>query len=117
MKTVDVRTFKQKVIDSKNKLKWKVEDTIKWVKQNPSSAAAIATGTAITVKTTLKIVKTVLNAIDAKERRKEVYCNDIQSTVKLRHELNYNEQRELRDRMNAGQSKFEALDYMNLLKR
>lgn len=117
METVDNRTFKEKVHDGWTKLKWKVEDGVKWIKDNPAPAATIATATAVTVKTTYKIVKTVIAASEDKERRKEVYCNDIQSTVKLKHELNYNEQRELRDRMNIGQSKFEALDEMHLLKQ
>lgn len=117
METLDTRSFKEKVRDAKNKVKWKAEDTIKWVKEHPTAAATIVSGVAVTAKTTLKIVKTVVNACEAKERKKEVYCNDIQSTIRLKHELSYQEARELRDRMDAGQTKFEALDYMNLIKR
>lgn len=117
METVDNRTFKEKAIDAKNKVKWKIKDGMQWIKENPETTAATATAIAVTARTLYKITRTVTNSVETRARRKEVYCNDIQSTVKLRHELNYNECRELRDRMNAGQSKFEALDCMNLLKR
>lgn len=117
METVDNRSFKEKFRDFKARAKMKVEDTIHWCKENPYATAAIATATAATVKTGFKIAKAVAQRVDDNERRKEVYCNDIQSTVKLKHELNYNEARELRDRMDAGQTKFEALDQMHLLKK
>lgn len=117
MVNVDERTIKQKFTDFKNKLKWKAQDTLNWIKDNPQSAATIATASVVVVKTTYKIVKAIIAVADDRDRRREVYCNDIQSTVRLKRELNYHEQRELRDRMNSGQSKFEALDDMNLLRR
>lgn len=115
METIDNRTFKEKFAEARAKAKIKIEDTICWIKNNPTSTVGILAGTAAILKTTYKIIKTGVDAREAKERKKEVYCNDIQQTVKLRKELNYFEARELRDRMNSGQSKFEALDEMGLL--
>ena len=34
----------------------------------------------------------------------DVYCNDVQGRVQLKHELNYKENKELRDRMNMIQT-------------
>lgn len=117
METIDERTFKEKFKDWKGRVKIKFEDTVKWCKENPIPTAAIATATAATVKTGYKIVKAVINATEEKRSRNSVYCNDIQANVRLKHELNYNEARELRDRMDEGQTKFEALDQMGLLKK
>lgn len=113
METVDNRSFKDKMKDGYTKFKWKVEDAWIFIKNNPKETAVIATATAATVKTIFKIGKSVV----AHAEGKTVYCNDIQSSVRLKHELRYNEARELRDRMDAGQTKFSALDEMGLLKR
>lgn len=117
METVDRRSFKQKVKDGCTKVKedWRAFTT--WAKENPNDAAkligSVITGTALAVNTCAKLYQ----AHEKQEQRRTVYCNDVQSYVKLKHELNYDEARELRDRMNCGETKFEALDSMDLLKR
>lgn len=119
MNTLDEKkkSLKEKVMEVKTKVKTKVDGIINFAKNNPMETAALATAGAGALASIYKIGRGVASAIDNVNSQKQVYCNDIQATVKLRHSLTYSEARELRDRMNAGQTKFEALDQMGLLKK
>ena len=76
----------------------------------------IGTGVSV-VKTVSGVTTKVVNAINDHNSKLTVYCNDIQGNVRIKHVLNYDEARELRDLMNGGYTKFEALDMMGLLKK
>lgn len=88
-----------------------------WVINHPTETVALIGAGALAVRTASGVATKIGKAIDAHDSKLSVYCNDIQGNVKIKHVLNYNEARELRDRMNLGQTKFEALDAMGLLKR
>lgn len=91
--------------------------TVTWIVENPKEAAMIAGAGVAVVKTATGVVTKVNRAVDDHKNKTTVYCNDIQQDVRVKHELNYEEARELRDLMNEGYTKFEALDKMNLLRK
>lgn len=91
--------------------------TVTWIINNPMEAAALAGAGVAVVKTATGVVTKVSRIVEGHENKTTVYCNDIQSDVRIKHELRYEEARELRDLMNEGYTKFEALDKMNLLKK
>lgn len=113
---VDMRTFKQKVEDGLFDAKQKAIQIGQWVAEHPMETIAIVTCGIATVSEVRKIYDRVDEKLEARKERLSVYCNDVQGRVQLKHELNYKENKELRDRMNNGETKFEALDEMGLLK-
>ncbi len=128
METFDERSTKEKWVAFKSNASCKIKHTCKnvkentvktvtWVVNNPGTTVALI-GTGVTVvKTVTGVVTKVGRVIEDQKNRTTVYCNDIQSDVRLKHELTYDEARKLRDFMNQGYTKFEALDEMNLLKK
>lgn len=113
---VDNRTFKQKVGDSLFYAKQRAMEVGQWVAEHPMETVAIVTCGVAAVSEARRLYDRVDDKREARKERLSVYCNDVQGRVRLKHELNYKENKELRDRMNNGQTKFEALDEMNLLK-
>lgn len=113
---VDTRTFKQKVRDGLLDAKWKAIEVGQWIAKHPMETIAIVTCGVSAVSEARRLYDRVDDKREARQERLSVYCNDVQGRVRLKHELNYKENKELRDRMNNGQTKFEALDEMNLLK-
>lgn len=128
METFDERSTKEKWATFKSNASCKIkhtcenvkENTVKtvtWVVRNPTTTVALIGAGVTVVKTATGVVTKVGRVIEDQKNRTTVYCNDIQSDVRLRHELTYDEARKLRDFMNQGYTKFEALDEMNLLKK
>ncbi len=113
---IDERSFKEKVEWKIYNAKCKVKRTYHWIKEHPTETMAIATVTIGAVAEIRKTGDRFAKIADDRRSRLTVYCNDIQGRVRLKHELNYSENLELRDRMSNGQTKFEALSEMNLLK-
>ena len=113
---VDNRTFKQKVKDGLLDAKRKAVEVGQWVAKHPMETIGIVTCGVATVSEARRVYDRVDEKREARKERLSVYCNDVQGRVQLKHELNYKESKELRDRMNNGQTKFEALDEMRLLK-
>ena len=113
---VDNRTFKQKVKDGLLDAKRKAVEVGQWVAKHPMETIGIVTCVVATVSEARRVYDRVDEKREARKERLSVYCNDVQGRVQLKHELNYKENKELRDRMNNGQTKFEALDEMRLLK-
>lgn len=128
MEVIDMRSNKEKW----EEFRWNVSnkarytcDNIKrnavkagtWCVEHPTEAVAfIGAGVAV-AKTVSGIGTKVGHAINDHNSKLSVYCNDIQGNVRIKHVLNYDEARELRDLMNGGYTKFEALDMMGLLKK
>lgn len=116
METIDTRSFKEKVQSGWVKFTTGVNDIWSWTKEHPVEAAG-AVGLALTgVAEGRRIYDRAHEAHEDKVSRTSIWCGDVQGRVRLKHELNARENRELRDRMNSGQTRFEALDEMNLLK-
>ena len=113
---VDTRTFKQKVEDGLFDAKQKAIQIGQWIAEHPMETVAIVTCGVATVSEARRLYDRVDEKHQARKERLSVYCNDVQGRVQLKHELNYKENKELRDRMNNGETKFEALDEMGLLK-
>ncbi len=128
MQTIDMRSNKEKW----EQLKWRasnnarrayedakknVNEAVQWVAENPAEAVAIGGMVIAGVNTGIRLVTKVGGVITDHNNKLTIYCNDIQSDVRLKHELKYNEARELRDLMNMGYTKFEALDTLGLLKK
>ena len=109
--------IKQRLNNAWNTTKETAAKTINWAAEHPVQTAAILTTAVSGVKVARGIGHDIHQMRVEKENRLSVYCGDIQSRVRLKRELTYYENRELRDRMTAGQTKFEALDAMGLLKK
>lgn len=115
---VEVMEKKKTVFDKAkelgNKGMDKLKATGKWIKENPGKAAEagmyIVGGVCITALTAAGFK----NANDAK---KDVYSKDIGESVRLKKELSNSDKVELDFRMSNGQSKIQALNEMDLLKR
>lgn len=116
MEVYDDRTFKRKFMDGVESAKLKLKDGVDYCRRNPGFIAEAGVTTVIVLKTATKLIKTVAEVKDEADSRKRVYCNDVQSYVKLKREPTRSDLEELRDRMDCGQTKFEALRDMNLLK-
>lgn len=116
MEVYDNRTFKEKLKDGVESTKLKFKNGVDYCRRNPGFIAEAGVTTVIVLKTATKLIKTVAAARDEADSRKRVYCNDVQSYVKLKREPTRSDLEELRDRMDCGQTKFEALRDMNLLK-
>lgn len=116
METIDTRSFKQKVEQAWWRFIAKVKSAFTWIIHHPAESAMIAGCVIGGVSETRRVYDRVHEAHEDHLARTSVYCNDVQGRVRIKHELNYKENRELRDRMNEGQTKFEALDEMGLLK-
>ena len=116
MEVYDNRTFKEKLMDGVESTKLKFKNGVEFCKQNPGFIAEAGVTTVVVVKTATKLIKTIAEVKDEADSRKRVYCNDVQSYVKLKREPTRSDLEELRDRMDCGQTKFEALRDMNLLK-
>lgn len=128
MEVIDMRSNKEKWEDFKWKASNKIRytcDNIKtnsikvgtWCIEHPAETVAFVGAGVAVVKTASGIATKIGKAIDAHDNKLSVYCNDIQGNVKIKHVLNYEEARKLRDLMNDGYTKFEALDRMGLLKK
>lgn len=116
MYTIDTRSFKEKVDYKLWEAKRKAEAAGRWIIQNPMETVALAGAGVAVVKTGMNVVTKVHVMITDKTARSMVYCNDIQNYVHLKHELTSGEAMLLRQRMNAGQTKLQALMEMGLLK-
>lgn len=110
------KTLKEKLQDFKEKESKKVTVFFTWVKQNPMMAVTIFSLILGFMTETRRMGDRISDAAARSKQRRTVYCNDIQSYVTLKHELNYRENKELRDRMSSGETKFQALDSMGLLR-
>lgn len=110
------RTLKEKLQDFKEKESKKVTVFFNWVRQNPMFAVTIFSLILGFMTETRRMGDRISDAATRSKQRRTVYCNDIQSYVTLKHELNYRENKELRDRMSNGETKFQALDSMGLLR-
>ncbi len=109
-------SFKQKLEWGLHDAKEKANQVLNWVGNHPAETVAIIGCTVGAVAEARRIGDRITSAADDRRSRLTVYCNDVQGRVRLKHELNYKENLELRDRMNNGQTRFEALGEMNLLK-
>ena len=109
----DEWSFKEKVEWKIYNAKCRAKNVCHWIKEHPTQTMIIVT---TAVGAISEVRRTGDRIADDRRSRLTVYCNDIQGRVRLKHELNYSENLELRDRMNNGQTKFEALSEMNLLK-
>lgn len=110
------RTLKEKLQDFKEKETKKLNVFFTWTKENPMLAVTIFSLILGFMTEMRRIGDRVSDAAARSKQRRTVYCNDIQSYVTLRHELSYRENKELRDRMSQGETKFQALDTMGLLR-
>lgn len=110
------KTLKEKLQDFKEKESKKITVFFDWVKQNPMLAVTIFSLILGFMTETRRMGDRISDAAVKSKQRRTVYCNDIQSYVTLKHELNYRENKELRDRMSSGETKFQALDSMGLLR-
>lgn len=113
---IDKRSFKEKVEWKLYNLKCKAINAYDWAKEHPTEALGIATVGIGAIAEIRRTGDRMAKIADDRRSRLTVYCNDVQGRVRLKHELNYRENLELRDRMSNGQTKFEALSEMNLLK-
>lgn len=117
---IDERSFKEKVKWKIYKVKCRAKLELRivyhWVKEHPTQTMIIVTTAVGAISEVRRTGDRIAKIADDRRSRLTVYCNDIQGRVRLKHELNYSENLELRDRMNNGQTKFEALSEMNLLK-
>lgn len=110
------KTLKERFIEFKEKETHKITVFANWIKQNPMLAVTIFSLVLGFITESRRIGDRITDAAEKSRSRRTVYCNDIQSYVTLRHELNYRENKELRDRMTSGETKFQALDAMGLLR-
>lgn len=117
-KIVDIneRSFKEKVEWKIYNAKCRAKNAYHWVKEHPTQTMIIVTTAVGAISEVRRTGDRIAKIADDRRSRLTVYCNDIQGRVRLKHELNYSENLELRDRMSNGQTKFEALSEMNLLK-
>lgn len=113
---IDERSFKEKVEWKIYNAKCRAKNVCHWVKEHPTQAMIIVTTAVGAISEVRRTGDRIAKIADDRKSRLTVYCNDIQGRVRLKHELNYSENLELRDRMSNGQTKFEALSEMNLLK-
>jgi len=113
---IDERLFKEKVEWKIYNAKCKVKNACHWIKEHPTQTMVIVTTTIGAIAEVRRTGDRIAKIADDRRSRLTVYCNDVQGRVRLKHELNYRENLELRDRMSNGQTKFEALSEMNLLK-
>lgn len=113
---IDSRNFKEKAQMKWNELVCKAQKTKEWMVQHPTETVAIITLGVGVIAEGRRTFDRVKGIYDARMSRLTCYCNDVQGYVRLKHELNYKENRMLRDLMNQGYTKFEALDRMNLLR-
>ncbi len=124
MEVIDMRNNKQKW----EEFKWNVENKArhtrdnavkagKWCIEHPAETVALVGAGVAVVKTASGVCTKIGHVIDGHNNKLNVYCNDIQGNVRIKHVLKYEEARQLRDLMNDGYTKFEALDMMGLLKK
>lgn len=112
----DCRSFKQKATEFGNKAKDVAVGGVVWVATHPIETAIIVGVSATALRQGRLAISKAVELHKDKVDRLTVYCNDVCGRVKLKHELGYRELKELRERMNDGQTKFEALDDMGLIK-
>ena len=110
------KTAKEKFQDFKDKASHKLDVYFTGVKRNPMMAVTIFSLILGFMTETRRMADRISDAASRSKQRRTIYCNDIQSYVTLRHELSYRESKELRDRMSSGETKFQALDEMGLLR-
>ena len=110
------KTVKEKFQDFKDKTSHKLEVFFTWVKRNPMLAITFFSLILGFITETRRMADRISDAAARSKQKRTVYCNDIQSYVTLKHELSYRESKELRDRMSSGETKFQALDSMGLLR-
>lgn len=114
--TIDNRTMKQKFEEGVEKAKRGMCAAGRWVTSHPVETISAVVAVTAAVRQG-RIIYDRVNAANAeKASRLTVYCNDVCGKVHLKHELDYKELKELHERMANGQSRFEALDAMNLIK-
>lgn len=113
---IDERLFKEKVEWKIYNAKCKAKNACHWIKEHPTQTMVIVTTAIGAIAEVRRTGDRIAKIADDRRSRLTVYCNDVQGRVRLKHELNYRENLELRDRMSNGQTKFEALSEMNLLK-
>jgi len=110
------KTVKEKFQDFKDKTTHKLDVFFTWVKRNPMFAITFFSLILGFITETRRMGDRISDAASRSKQRRTIYCNDIQSYVTLKHELSYRENKELRDRMSSGETKFQALDEMGLLR-
>lgn len=112
----DDRSFKERTKEKLAKAKQSVADGLTWMATHPiETVTAISIGVGV-VAEGRRVATGIARVHEKHVNDMTIYCNDVQTKVRLKHKLNYKECLELRDRMNNGQTKFEALDDMQLLK-
>ena len=102
-----VKGFGRKVSD-------KAKSVIDDVKENPGQAAEKAFEVATTAVTVGLIVAGIS---DAKKRSRTVYSGDIGETVLLKKKLTNKDKIEIDYRMKNGETKIEAMDNLDLIKK
>lgn len=113
---MDFEQMKWRFAGFKEKAKQKTAEAVEFAKENPGTVIAGISALTGLATVTIRGCNKIANTRDERKRRTEVYCGDIQQFVRLKHELKYNEAVELRKRMNEGETRFEALSKMGLLK-
>lgn len=111
------KSLKERFIEKKNQAKEKLSRAIEWAKENPEDASTIGLAVLGVAGFTIKTGKRISKAKKEEKRRRTVYCGDIDSKVELKHELDYYEKDELRERMDSGQTRYQALRAMDLVKK
>lgn len=114
--TIDFRTPKQKFFEGVEKVKDGAKKAGIWAIHHPVETTAAVVAVTAAVRQGRLAIEHGRAAKKAAEDRLTVYCGDVAGRAHLKHELNYNELKELRDRMSKGQTRFEALDDMGLLR-
>ena len=92
----------------------KAKEGFEWAKNNPENVVDIAIGA---VSTAVIVGATVVGISDAKEARRSVYSKDIGESVVLKKKLSNKDKIELDYRMKNGETKIEALDNLDLIKK
>lgn len=115
--SVDFRTKKQKIADFWSGVGTGIKATGEWIIEHPVQTALIAGSVAGVIKESRLAINKGIELHDARVSERTIYANDIQQNVELKHKLTTIEAVELRERMNNGQTKLQALIDMNLIKR
>ena len=118
METVDNRTFKEKVVDFKEKAKLKAQDAGRWCARNKELLIiAVPTGLAACSRLYKTYDRLNERKYDYKERYLQVWDPATRQHVKLKRELKPHEQFELSQRNQEGERLTDILWDMGVVKK
>lgn len=117
MDTMDFRTTKQKLYDLKEGAKMKVQQGLRFIKENPTAVPIICTAIGGITRITSKVISSRTAAKEIDFRQRTIYDRSLGRYIELKRPLTTRQAIEIEERRASGEKLHMILDSMNLLKR